>query len=286
MGFDKEHLDNVRIGPPAQDMASRQANAIRQELLRQPMISAATFASGIPGTQMPYSRFKLTEPNSSTNETEEHEMNVVFGVDKHYTETLGLTISTGEDFTNVYSTDSTGGFLLNQAAVKALNFTEEEALGKMMEWEGGGYSGTIVGVVENFHFKSLHHEVEPLVIPLLPRYSNGQILVRIKAGNPRDAIQQIETIWNKFMPGHLFDYSFLDDVFGTLYQSESRMGKVVSSFTILALFLACLGLFGLTALMIGQRGKEISIRKVLGQSAHRSHLCSRMNLRNWYLWRF
>ena len=137
----------------------------------------------------------------------------------------------------------------------------EDAVGRVMHW--GDYAGPIVGVAKDFHFASLHHEIEPLVIPLRPGIG-GMLLARVQGEQMTDALTFLETTLDRLVPGQLFRYSFVGDDFDLLYRNEDKLRDVFGYFAAIAIFIACLGLFGLAAFTAGQRTKEIGVRKALG----------------------
>ena len=139
----------------------------------------------------------------------------------------------------------------------------EEPVGKQLIF--GDSATTIIGVVKDYHFKSLHSEIEPLILAIVPsvyRY----IFIKLESGDIPNAIANIKSTWNSFFPETPFEYHFLDEAYDKLYRSEQRMGILFNYFTVLAILISCLGLFGLASFMAEKRTKEIGIRKVLGAS--------------------
>jgi putative ABC transport system permease protein len=166
----------------------------------------------------------------------------------------------GRDFSRDYETDAAEAFLLNEAAVQKLGW--DSAVGKRLVWNNAKH-GTVIGVVEDFHFRSLHNAIAPLIIHIQPR-GYLYISVRIKTEDIQQTLDFIRSQWQQFNSTYPFDYFFLDDHFDQLYKGEERLGKLFESFAFLAIFIACLGLFGLAAFSGEQRTREIGIRKVLG----------------------
>ena len=265
LGFDKEHLVDVRVGPAAEQEVGRHADVLKRELLQQPAVAAATLVSSIPGERHPLQRFEFARRDRDDREETEQQMRVVFGADRDYVSALGLALRYGQDFTNVQATDTSGAFLLNEAAVREMGLTPEQAVGRVFRWSNEGYTGEIVGIVEDFHYASLHSGIDPLVIPLRPQFANSHLVVRV-TGPVEEALTRVEAVWEQVIPGTPFDYAFLDAQFDALYRSEMRMSQVVMAFSIIALFIACLGLFGLASFTAERRTKEIGVRKVLGAS--------------------
>jgi ABC-type antimicrobial peptide transport system permease subunit len=179
-------------------------------------------------------------------------------VDKDYLDTFGIELKEGTGFVNLTSTSS-AGFIINEEAVELMGV--EDPVGTHFTlWDN---KGSVIGVVRNFHFASLHTKIQPLVLTYYPRLFYYAI-IKIDPDNIEHTISLIKTTWNKFVPEIPFDYRFLDEEFDTLYQTEQRMGMIFTSFTLLALFIASLGLFGLTAYITEKRIKELGIRKILG----------------------
>ena len=185
--------------------------------------------------------------------------------DENYINVYGMRMVAGRNFYTNIIADSTS-YIINEAAVKSFGWkNEEDAINK--PFSATGKEGRIVGVVKDFHFNSLHQQVEPLVImPRLPDQRFSQISVRIAMNDPKKAIEWIEDNWKKNFPGALLEYGFMDKKLNDQYLAENRFSKFFLYFSILSLIIACLGLFGLTAFTVRQRVKEIGIRKVLGAS--------------------
>lgn len=179
-----------------------------------------------------------------------------------FSETLGLEMAEGRGFSNNFTNDSSA-FILNEAAVKMLGW-KDDPIGKQLilneVWEG-----EVIGVVKNFHFASLHQEVAPLIV-LMPRTLIDHVYVKLGAGDLPQMISQLESTWASMHPDLPFDYTFLDSHVQQLYQSDQKFSTLVYTFSGLAIFLACIGLYGLVAYRIETRQKEIGIRKVLGGS--------------------
>lgn len=153
-------------------------------------------------------------------------------------------------------------FLLNETAVRQLGWTPQEAIGKTIF---KGSPGVVKGVVKDFNFASLHQPIAPLVIFLGPEFTN-EMLIRVKGANISSAISFLRKTWKEWAPYRPFDYKFLNDEYNNMYQADQKTGKVFTIFSMLAILLACMGLFALAAYTTVQRTKEIGIRKVLGAS--------------------
>ncbi|MBO9732050.1 MAG: ABC transporter permease [Chitinophaga sp.] len=172
-------------------------------------------------------------------------------------ETLGLEMAAGRPFSRDFATDSTS-IVFNEAAIKAMGITDP--IGKVITFNGT--TTTIIGVVKNFHFQSLHEIIKPQFFMM--DFHNSTVMVKIKAGQTKAVLDRLASFYNTYNPGFTFDYKFLDDDFQAQYVAEKRVGALSKYFTGLALLISCLGLFGLAAFTAESKRKEISIRKTLG----------------------
>jgi putative ABC transport system permease protein len=179
-----------------------------------------------------------------------------------FAKTMNLQLQSGRDFSKDFATDSTA-FLVNETAIKKIGLTNP--VGQTIAW--GNHKGTVIGVLKDFHFNSLHQTIEPLIMRLDENWNWGTILVRIKAGKTKDAIAQLQKICKELNPKFPFTYQFSDLEYARRYASEAVVSKLANIFAFLAIFISCLGLFGLATFTTQQRTKEIGVRKVLGASA-------------------
>ncbi|RPA69381.1 FtsX-like permease family protein [Cyclobacteriaceae bacterium YHN15] len=200
------------------------------------------------------------------------EMNITgYSVDPDLIRTLGINIIAGEDFSGnelsraeAYQQQVEHSVILNEAAVKELGWTVEEAVGKKLDF---GEEPTFVkAVVGDFYFNSLHHQVGPLAIMVDPDQANV-ILAKLPKGNPATYLANMEGIWKTLVPERPFNYKFIDQEYAKMYRSEQKIGTIFSVFSAIAIFIACMGLFGLVSYVALRRTREISIRKVLGASS-------------------
>jgi len=194
------------------------------------------------------------DPNQAFRTADE-----VVGYD--FAKTLRLKIAEGRDFSRDFPTDSTG-FLLNETAVRQIGLANP--VGQTLVW--GNHPGKVIGVLKDFHFNSMHSQIDPLIVRLDENWSWGTLLVRTQAGKTREAIAGLEKLAKRMNPKFPFTYRFSDEEFNNLYKSEQLVSRLASYFAFLGIFISCLGLFGLATFAIGQRTKEIGIRKVLGAS--------------------
>jgi putative ABC transport system permease protein len=185
--------------------------------------------------------------------------------DKDFFETMGVEIVRGFGFTREYSEDYTD-YLVNEAGSELLRSADEDILGKNIRVKHDGITlGPIVGVVKDFNFASLHNDIGPLVICQNPgRYS--ALLFKIRSENIDETLSFMDSKWKELSNGTPFDYSFLDEEFDRIYKTENRAGQLFIAFMVMAIFIACIGLFGLTSYSTIQRTKEVGIRKALGST--------------------
>jgi ABC-type antimicrobial peptide transport system permease subunit len=178
-----------------------------------------------------------------------------------FVKTMKLGLKEGRDFSKNFGTDS-AGYMLNETAVKKIGY--QNPVGQTISW--GNRQGKVIGVLRDFHFNSLHEAIEPLIIRLDNNWNWGTILVRTKAGKTQEAITGLEKICKALNPKFPFTYQFSDQEYARLYKSEQVVSKLSNFFAFLAIFISCLGLFGLATFTSEQRTKEIGVRKVLGAS--------------------
>ncbi|MDH4270441.1 MAG: ABC transporter permease, partial [Candidatus Aminicenantes bacterium] len=186
---------------------------------------------------------------------------VMTSVDYDFLDTFELEMKEGRFFARRFATDPEDAFVVNEAAVRAMEM--DNPVGKWLKvWDD---NKRIIGVVKDYHFESLHSEIIPMAMRIDPR-EHSQACVRIAAHRIQDTLAILEAKWKEFYPEYPFEYRFLDDALQNLYRSEYTIGEIVTTFTLLALFISCLGIFGLSSYTAERRTKEIGIRKVLGAS--------------------
>ncbi len=255
LGFDK---DNVLVITLNSDEEGFNENTFREELITNPYINNAALSSSVPGRNT--SRYSIRYENQSDSEVQTLK---TIEIDENFIETLKIDLAAGRNYSKNFISDSTS-FIINESAVNLYGLSSaKDALGKTLEVVEMGKSGQVVGVVKDFHFNSLHQDIEPTVFHMNPR-SYSFFLVQLNSDNVFNTIDFIESKWKEFVPANPIEYYFLDEKFNQLYLSEVRLGKIFIFFSIIAIFVGCLGLFGLASFMAEQRRKEIGIRKVLG----------------------
>jgi putative ABC transport system permease protein len=230
----------------------------KNDLQSNNSIASVSLMSGEPGGFFDMYTFKVEGHNDvQPLRTEYSDFDIV--------KTLGLKIAAGRDFSSMLATDTLNSALLNQTAAKKLGWTPEQAIGKWIKNIGrDSLPRHIIGVVQDFNFLSLKENMDALVIS--PGNDNRVIAVKMKGGNIQSSIAIIKKAYSKAAPMYPFEYTFLDQKFDQLYKNDLRQQTILSIFSVLAIFIACLGLFGLASFATTKRIKEIGVRKVLGSS--------------------
>lgn len=252
LGFDPDQVISVTLNKNLR----QKYDVMKEELLHLSSVSSVTCGSRRPFTHI------------STIDWENLEKSIYVrlsftDVGYDYLETFGLELAKGRFFSREYSLDKRN-YILNETAVKKMGF--DNPLGQ--EIEVFEKKGIVIGVVKDFHFESLHSEIRPLVLKFA---EGGQtyLYAKIKSANLDETIKDIEAVWNGLEQNYPFNYRFFDQDFNSMYRTENRFKDILGYFAIFAVFISCLGLFGLASFMTEQRTKEIGIRKVLGASISR-----------------
>ena len=253
-GYDKDHILAVKLRDPA---LWKKTGVLREELLRNPCFEGAAASLHLPTNVT-----STTEINDEAGEGEGDALLIYeTEIDYHFLDVFGIELLAGRNFSPRTKTDIEEGYIINEAAARALGWSPSEAIGKQFTHNG---VETIIGVVKDFHMHSMHHTIQPLMMHLMKDYSS-YLSVKIKAGDLASGVTSLEQILKQHSP-YPFEYQFLEEEFDKLYKEDIRLGQVFAYFTALSLVIASLGLFGLAAFTASQRTKEIGIRKVLGAS--------------------
>jgi putative ABC transport system permease protein len=232
--------------------------SFKTELQNQTVVQSVAAMSGEPGGFFDGHMFDVEGHDEKWNARTEF-------ADFEYVKTLGLKVIAGRDFSAQFSTDTTDAVIINKTAAAKLGWTPQQAIGKwIFNAVRDSNKRRIIGVVDDFNFQSLKQDVDALVIS--PADDRRQILVKLRPGSLDAAIQIVQNAYNKAAPAYPLEYKFLDQQFGELYQKDIRQQTILSVFAGLAIFVACLGLFGLASFTATKRFKEIGVRKVLGSS--------------------
>lgn len=253
LGFEKENVLNLLHTMSLGNNAA----AFKTELSNHPDFKGASFANRLP-------------PNIDWNSafrkggSDQDYMLSIYQVDYDHLKTMGFEMVEGRFFSRDFPTD-TAAIILNETAYKQMGYGSlDEAV--VISYQGEQpISLKVVGVIKDFNFSNLKYNVRAMGI-FLGREPNFEMAIRLAPGNTQNQIKNLETIWRKYAPQAPLEYSFLDQNFDALFRSEQRMGQIILIFTVLAIGIACLGLFGLAAFTAEQRAKEMSIRKVMGAS--------------------
>lgn len=254
LGFNREQVAYF----PIRDELVPRYESFKSELIKNAGIKNVAASSNLPTSGVILTTDKVTWEGKNPEEVVVLEVTSA-GYD--FTETFNMELVKGRSFSKEFPSDEEEAIVINETAEKIIGI--EDPVGKQLVF--GESAVTIIGVVKDYHFKSLHSEIEPLVLAIVPslyRY----VFVKLDAGNISDTLTSIENTWKTFFPETPFVIHFLDEAYEKLYRSEQRMGTLFNYFAILAVVISCLGLFGLASFMAEKRTKEIGIRKVLGAS--------------------
>ena len=250
LGFDKNNILYFTL----RDFSNY--NAFKGALLKYPGIENVTATSRVP----------VTLTNSSWGyswEGKDPEMEILFQqiwVDFDYTETFRMEMAEGRSFSSQYATD-TLNFVINEESVKRMGI--DDPVGKILYYNKD--QGQIIGVVKDFNIHHLSRAIDPVIMSIDPDFF-GEVVIRIKPVDQDNTIKEIQKVWNEYYTGEPFEYQFLDEELNKMYRPEQQMGIIFNLFSLLAILISCLGLFGMASFMAEQRTKEIGIRKTYGSS--------------------
>ncbi|MEM8568014.1 MAG: ABC transporter permease [Bacteroidota bacterium] len=254
LGFDKDQIVTFTMGDPG---LRQNIVAFRDQLMNYETIESASMSSNMPGRT--FGRTGVTPEGAP--EDEENWIVSALSFDANYLPVMSMELVAGRNYSEASGTDRQEAIMVNEALIEQVGW--EDPIGKKLIF-GNGRERTIIGVVKDFHFASMRHSIEPLIMFYNPE-ANGNLSVKI-SGNVSSTMASIEKTWNETYPDYPFEYEFFDEEFGALFQSDENFSLLIVSFTWLAILIACLGLFGLSAHVAEQRRKEIGVRKVMGSS--------------------
>jgi len=255
LGFNK---DQILIIPIRNNETLARLETVKHQLKQVPGVQEITASANRPGG----SDFGIPCEVEGIPADQQPPMRMLV-VDQDFLATYQIELAAGRGFSKQMPTD-TAAYLINEEAARQLGF--DNPIGKMVKMPNiGRESAPIIGVVKDFHFRSLHEKIMPLLFFVEAQWF-GQLSVRINAPETAATIESISKIWPAIEPGHPFSYSFFDEDFADMYAAETRTATIIGIFSVLAIFIACLGLLGLVNHITQQRLKEIGIRKVLGSS--------------------
>jgi putative ABC transport system permease protein len=263
LGFRKDHVIEVQNA----DQVGKQTQAFKNELLKIPGVQSVSGSSSFPGQG---NFFGINWQAEGAKESMTGRSAIV---DDQFAAFMNIPVKEGRFFSKEFLTDSLA-VVLNEKAVEELQL--KNPVGKRLTTpengfnaaNGSSYFYTIVGVVKDFHYQSLHQKIAPLVFVNTTKFGGNPAVaaIRINAGNFKAALKAIETSWKQFVPKRPFHYDFLDRSLEDMYNTEQRTQRIFTIFSVLAIFIACIGLLGLAAYATQMRMREISIRKILGAS--------------------
>ncbi|WP_242917183.1 ABC transporter permease [Pontibacter liquoris] len=263
LGFNR---DQIMFFQMRGDNMFESYETFKQELKKLPGVANVSMGYGFPGDATAGDGINVPR----NGEQVRHHVTQLM-IDYDYLKTLNVKLVAGRPFSKEYKTDTDHAFMLNETAVRELGYgSPEKALGQPLSWNVWSDTnpdtlkeGKIIGVVRDFHYKSLYDKMEPTVLQIFPP-AYWKVAVKMKAGNIPHTIDQVTKVWNKYAPDYPIEYIFMDDNFQKMYKAEDKLKSLLWIFTGVAIFVACLGLFGLAAYAAERRKKEIGIRKVLG----------------------
>jgi putative ABC transport system permease protein len=256
LGFNK---DAVVMIPMDADSLGTAQKTLQNEFINLPGVKTVSLCFEAPAAENTWSTSIRFDTRS---EDELFRVNMKAG-DANYINTFGLQLIAGRD---IFPSDTVREFIINETMVRKLQLKSPlDALGKKISFQGGLISAPVVGVVKDFHDQSFHADIDPVCIT---SYSEnyGNYAVKINMNNMRSVLPALEKKWSSMNPGKIYDYQFLDDRIAEFYETEETMLKLIRSFSLIAIIIGCLGLYGLVSFMAAQKTKEIGIRKVLGSS--------------------
>jgi putative ABC transport system permease protein len=256
MGFDREQVMVVRL--PQDSIGDL---TLKNEMLRVAGVQNVTRFLEMPGKMVRTTGFWYEGIKDKDAENL-----YFFSGDADLLATMGMKMKIGNYF-HPDSKQYEREFVINETALRHFGWKAEEAIGKQMNIGGRGDNpGKVIGVIEDFHFKHLHDKIDPLIMFLEPYYEGTFMAVKMKSADLKTTIASVEATWNKTVPNYEFEYSFLDETFDKLFDQEKRLGQLFGVFSGLAIFVSCLGLFGLASFTMEQSKKSVAVRKVLGAS--------------------
>ena len=255
LGYDKEQV----LYLPDARLLGKDQPAFKQQLSQNKNVVAASIARSVPG--LPFMDGTEIYPKNENGNGKEIHANI-YHVDEDYLKTLGIKIVSGRNFSRDFPSDSSA-VVINQAMVRELGWNRTNPIGKTIV-RSGQQQFKVIGVMGDFNYASAKQEIAPLMMMLGNNY--GGLVVKINTADVKGFLSDLKKQWDSFNPQGALEYTFLDDNFAKMYASEIRTQKIFSAFALIAIIIASLGLFGLSAFVIEQRTKEIGIRKVLGAS--------------------
>ena len=257
MGFDKNAIVNIPIPPDS--VSQTKIDALKQEFLHQQGIRMVSFSNATPANDLNW-RSEFTFNRSPKTTTFDP---ILKWADADYLKTYNLQLVAGRYYVQ---SDTANEFVVNETLVKKLGITNpEDILGKEISFWDRRVHAPVVGVIKDFHAKSLKDPILPVVLGC--RKKNYQTIgIKMETANTKQVLATVEKLWNKTFPDYVYEYEFLDEKIANFYEQENKLSQLYRIFSFIAIFISCLGLYGLVSFMAIQRIKEVGIRKVLGAS--------------------
>lgn len=253
LGFDKEHLLYI----PLRGDSRLSFDVLKHELLKDQKVVEVSGTNFFPvriGSNSSGADWDGKDP--------EYRVLISMGhVGYDYVKTMKIDLLEGRSFSKDFTTDNTSAFLVNEEVAKIMG--KKSVVGERFSFSGK--DGTIIGVMKNYHYQSVESNIEPLAIDLEPT-ENRFMIIRLQAGDPKAGIEYVKSSWAKIIPNYPFEFEFFDQTINQMYLNWERLSTLLEYFAFMAIFIACLGLFGLASFTAEQRTKEIGVRKVLGAS--------------------
>ncbi|MEP0985697.1 ABC transporter permease [Ekhidna sp.] len=263
LGFNSEQVLVIDFGYDG--VVQRKREYIKQQFLNHKDVEMVSISRATPGDFFPNAGTGVADPN--TGEIT-YKGPAIYEVDEDFIPTYQMTMVAGRNFSDDFPLDSANALILNESAAKLFGYPDpNDIIGQSFEqW---GRDGKVIGVVEDFNYVSLHKEVEPLSIRFGTQFNVSVVSLKLNSQDYSKTLSELESIWTEIVPHRPFDTRFANQNFDAQYEADERFGMIFSVFSTLAIFVACLGLFGLTIYSTAQRNKEIGVRKVLGASTGR-----------------
>jgi putative ABC transport system permease protein len=256
LGFDQEQM--LVLDYNYDEEVNYKSEVLKAELQKDPSVHSVAFARSVPGSYYPHAGTEIETPDGELKMMGQP----IFQVGIDFVTHFGLELIAGRSYSRDHPSDSSQALIVNAAAAQQYGYTNPAAIvgKKFKQW---GREGLVIGVVKDFNYTSLHKNIEPLTMPFVA-YNSRYLSIKIKSENLSETIRHVEDVWKRVVPHRPFLYSFLDDDFNRQYKADFIFRRLFTTFSCLAIFIACLGLLGLATYTAQQRTKEIGIRKVLG----------------------
>ena len=271
VGFDRENIVVLSVDFPYQKVLTLKDRLLQYPSVKSVSMSDRNFISG-------------SSSNDIKNEAGDLVLCRFLRIDADYLETFGIELIAGRNFTRDEAIEDNFNIIVNEKLVR--EFGLESPLGEVIPVEPGEIEATIIGVVKDFHFDSMHDEIMPVMLIVFPFNSIWAVFVKIDGRNVNGALEQIEKAWNEVVPEFTIEYSFLSDMLDSQYNTEERWSRTTAYASAIAIILSCLGLIGITSLLVARRTKEVGIRKANGASSLEIVLLLNRDILKWILFSF